>query len=98
MKSNTELSGRIKELLNLHFYPSIKQDRRNKPPYFEVDFGSNFTVTFSILKKLSDFFGTEKIDVNNYTESGGGCESCYYESAAIKIQVYEATKNLPKDC
>lgn len=62
----------------------------------EIDCGSEFTVTFAKLKKLSVIFGTDKIDVNSYTHHGGYCETCEYEETRVTLQIYEPTKNIPE--
>lgn len=63
----------------------------------EIDFHQMYgapNISFGMLKKLSDLFGTEKIDVDNY--SRGGCETCDWGSAyGHTIQVLEPTKNVP---
>ena len=64
---------------------------------FEIDCGTDFTVTFDKLKRLSEVFGTEKIDINNYVYSGGYCETCAYEEARVSLQIYEPTKNIPME-
>ena len=53
------------------------------------------TLSFGKLKKLSDLFGTDKIDVDNYGEKG--CETCDYGSSyGHTIQVSDLTKNVPE--
>lgn len=63
----------------------------------ELDFSKMYdapTLSLSMLKALGEFFGTEQIDVDNYSESG--CESCDHGSAyGHKIQVLGPTKNVP---
>lgn len=59
--------------------------------YDYVDF------SFSTLKKLSELFGTDKIDVNNW--SLGGCETCDFGSSyKVEFEIYGATKNIPMEC
>lgn len=55
-------------------HPEIKLRKIEKG--FEIDYSQMYdapTLSFAILKKLSDFFGTDEIDVDNY--SHGGCET-----------------------
>jgi hypothetical protein len=50
-------------------------------------------MNFTILKAIGEFFGTDEVDVDDY--SFGGCESCDYGSDyGHEIQVYNPTKNL----
>jgi hypothetical protein len=50
------------------------------------------SISFAILKKLSDFFGTVKIDLDDWAR--GGCETCDHGSSyGVSIQIYESTKN-----
>jgi predicted nucleic-acid-binding Zn-ribbon protein len=50
-------------------------------------------ISFSKLLALSKLFGTEKIDVNDYSQSG--CETCDYGSSyQHTIQVYDPTSNI----
>lgn len=64
----------------------------------EIDYHQMYgapSLSFAMLKKLSDLFGTDKIDVDNYGR--GGCETCDYGSAyGHTIQVLEPTKNVPQ--
>lgn len=63
---------------------------------FEISIGSMYTapqINFKILKQLSDLFGTIKIDVDDYSNSG--CETCDYGSNyGHSIQILEPTKNI----
>ena len=61
----------------------------------ELNCGNSTTITFAMLKKLSEIFGTDKIDVNNEIYRGGGCETCAYEEIEAKIQIYEPSRNVP---
>lgn len=62
---------------------------------YELSYGKMYeapTLNFSALMKLSELFGTENIDVDNY--SRGGCETCDWGSDyGHTIQVREITKN-----
>lgn len=49
---------------------------------------SYVSCNFSHLKRLSELFGTEKIDVDDW--SMGGCDSCDYGSSYVRtFQIYE---------
>lgn len=53
-------------------------------------------LSYELLRKLAEHFGTEKIDVEDYSSSG--CETCDYGSAyGHEIQVFGATKNIPEE-
>lgn len=64
---------------------------------FEIDYSRMYSapgLSFEKLKKLSEYFGTEKIDVDDYGQSG--CETCDWGSEyGHRIQVYKPTKNIP---
>ena len=65
---------------------------------FEIDMTAMYSppveMSFSNMKVISDYFGTENIDVDNVSESG--CETCDYGSNyGHEVQVYGATKNNP---
>jgi hypothetical protein len=50
-------------------------------------------LNFSVLKKLSELFGTDNIDVDDYAY--GGCDTCDYGSNyGHEIAIREATKNV----
>lgn len=62
---------------------------------FEIGamYESPITINFAKLKEFSDLFGTVKIDVDDYANSG--CETCDYGSSyGHIIDVYEPTKNV----
>jgi hypothetical protein len=92
----------LKRILGFDDY----KDRVNPPELtiykiregIELDFSKMYdapTLSLSMLKALGEFFGTEKIDVDNYSE--GGCETCDHGSAyGHKIQVLWPTKNVPE--
>lgn len=65
---------------------------------FEIDFTEMYeapTLSYKMMKELSELFGTEEIDFDEYSQ--GGCESCDYGSAyGYRVQVYRATMNKPK--
>jgi hypothetical protein len=63
----------------------------------EIDCGNCSQISFTMLTKVSEIFGTNKIDVNNEIVGGGGCESCSYEEIEVKIQIYEPVKNVPTE-
>lgn len=49
---------------------------------FEIDYGRMYdspNLNFAKLKALGELFGTEEINVDNYSESG--CETCDYGSS-----------------
>lgn len=49
-------------------------------------------ISFSILKQLSEFFGTDEINVDNF--SHGGCETCDWGSEyGHEIRIDNATLN-----
>lgn len=62
---------------------------------FELEYGAMYEspgLSFSHLKKLSELFGTDEVDVDNYGH--GGCESCDWGSDyGHTIQIYKPTKN-----
>jgi hypothetical protein len=62
---------------------------------YELSYGRMYeapTLNFSTLKKLSELFGTDNVDVDNYGQ--GGCETCDYGSDyGHTIQIREITKN-----
>lgn len=76
--------------------PELKIDKISGG--IELDFSKMYdapSLSLAMLKALGEFFGTEKIDVDNYSE--GGCETCDHGSAyGHKIQVLEPTKNVPE--
>lgn len=47
------------------------------------------SVDFKCLLKLSKILGTDNIDVNNWREERGYCETCSYTAAGITIQIYD---------
>lgn len=50
-------------------------------------------LTFAKLKEISELFGTDKIDVDDYAISG--CETCDYGSDyGHTIDIYEPTRNI----
>ena len=61
---------------------------------FELSYGKMYErpgLTFSDLKQLSDLFGTDNIDVDDY--SRGGCDTCDFGSDyGHTIQLRQVTK------
>jgi len=46
-----------------------------------------------MLKELSDYFGTDEIDIDSYGQ--GGCDTCDYGSDyGHTVQIYNPTKNV----
>lgn len=64
---------------------------------FEIEYGAMYSapaIGFSRLVALSQLFGTEEIDVNNYCNSAG-CESCgYWSDYGNTIQILNPTKKI----
>lgn len=62
----------------------------------ELSYGKMYEppeLNFTTLKKLSELFGTDNVDVDNYSQ--GGCESCDWGSNyGHTIQIREITQNL----
>jgi hypothetical protein len=62
---------------------------------YEITFGQQYAppgLNFDQLMKISELFGTTKIDVDNYSQMG--CETCDYGSNyGHTIQVKEPTLN-----
>jgi hypothetical protein len=62
---------------------------------YELTYGCMYEAPglgFSNLKMLSELFGTDSVDVDNYGE--GGCESCDWGSSyGNTIQIRKITKN-----
>lgn len=76
---------------------TIRDINHRKPNSIEVSvrkmYESPIVVNFALLKKISEFFGTDSIDVDDY--SMGGCETCDYGSSyGHDFQIYGATKNI----
>jgi hypothetical protein len=83
----------LRKILKLdRYYPALQRVK----DHIEIDLGTEATVGYAQLFAISEFFGTEKVDVNSYMERGGSCETCAYEHANLKIQIYDATKNVPE--
>ena len=60
---------------------------------FELELHKSIPITYKMLRALAEWFGTEKIDVNNAVGYGGGCETCAYEYVDTTIQIYNPTFN-----
>jgi len=103
-KQNTELEQKLCEILLQEVYKlrrahlEVKPLSRNDKTGLEITYGKMYEspeLSFSILKQLSELFGTNEIDVDDY--SYGGCETCDYGSDyGHTIQVYNPTKNWPE--
>ena len=63
---------------------------------YEITYGFMYespNLSFAILMKLSELFGTEEIDVDDFAYKG--CDTCDYGSSyGHEIQVYNPTKNV----
>lgn len=85
------IKQKIKNILKGEHY-SVKQINEG----FEIEYGSMYhhpELGFKQLKQLSELFGTESIDVDNYSQSG--CDTCDYGSDyGHTIQIRSATKNV----
>lgn len=66
----------------------------------EIDTWSMYSapsINFAMMKKLAEFFGTEKLDIDNMTINSKGCETCDHGSQyGHTIQILEPTKNVPQ--
>lgn len=94
-----DILTQIKEILPYEFdeimtdgvYLNFKKIKNG----YEFHYGSMYNrppVSFAQLLKLSELFGTQKIDLDDYCNSIG-CDSCGYGSDyGHTIQVYEPTK------
>lgn len=72
---------------------------KKHPDGFEIEIYSMYDpppVDFGMMKALSEFFGTEKIDLDSMCIDKGGCETCDHGSQyGHTIQILGATKNVP---
>lgn len=100
---SASLTGSTKIMSNhVDLVPCVREDLKDIFGFYvgvskikggvELDCGSNCTVTFQKLLRLSKIFGTEKIDVNNELIRGGYCETCSYEETQVTIQILKDTK------
>lgn len=68
--------------------------RDKYPKYYNIKIGKMYSspvINFSVLKKLSEMFGTEEIDVDDYAYKG--CDTCDHGSEyGHEIQIYGPTK------
>ncbi len=85
----------------VQFYPGYGGAHiqcRKLANWYEVTVGKMYSapcivVNLSNLMKLSEMFGTEKIDVDNYANAG--CDTCEYGSDyGHTFQIYEPTKRV----
>ena len=85
MADEVELVPSIKaNLLDIFgFYVTAKKIKDG----IELDCGESCTMTFVRLKRLSEIFSTDRIDVNSELIRGGYCETCSYESTSIRVQI-----------
>lgn len=71
---------------------------RPMPDGFEIEYGQMYgapSLSFKELKAVSELFGTDDIDVDNYRQEG--CETCDWGSDyGHTIQVRGATQNVPE--
>jgi hypothetical protein len=92
--NSDELKERIANIFSDTKYEwqtlDVKVQSRKDYIHVEVSRMYDFvTWNYSHLKKLSELFGTEKIDVDNW--SAKGCETCDHGSTyAVTFQVYES--------
>ena len=80
------------ELKEIVHYSGLSNDKRHKPRVIKIE--CNEKLVFSMLKKLSEFFGTEEIDVNSENREGGYCETCSYSYSVNIIEITNPTKNI----
>ena len=77
-------------------YRKMTAWQAKKKEAFEIEWGKMYNapeLSFAALKRLSEIFGTEEIDVDDYANSG--CDTCGYGSDyGHTIQIYNATKNV----
>ena len=66
---------------------------------YELDFTEMYEppdITYKLLSVVSEFFGTDEIDIDNMSRRG--CESCDYGSRyGAEVQVYKITKEIDFD-
>jgi hypothetical protein len=89
-----ELRDRLNEILEGGEHLKVSR-LTGKRLGFELSYSSMYespVINFARLKALSDLFGTEAIDVDDYANAG--CETCDWGSDyGHTIQVYEPTAN-----
>jgi hypothetical protein len=90
-----DLKQEIKEILDDGDYIKVaKLDKGFEIEYGKRDSGVSPSLSFSKLKSLSELFGTDEIDVDDYCNSGG-CDTCDYGSDfGHTIQIYNPTLNV----
>lgn len=71
----------------------VRRKNEHHNYYYEIVYGNMYSspqLSFAKLVKLSELFGTQKIDVDDYAVAG--CESCDFGSDyGHSIQIYEPT-------
>jgi len=96
-----DLKYKINEVLNNGAYCRVRlldKTYKNKKQMwgFELEYGKMYEspqLNFSELKGLSELFGTDEIDVDNYGSCG--CDTCDYGSDyGHTIQIFNPTKNV----
>jgi hypothetical protein len=87
------LEDKINEVLDNGEYLRVRKLSNG----FEFEYGKEYShpeISFAKLKALSEIFGTDAIDVDNYCTSTG-CDTCGYGSNyGHTIQIYNPTKNV----
>lgn len=77
-------------------YVNFSKKKKDNREYYEITVGSMYTavgVGLKKLLKLVEMFGTEEIDVDDF--SYGGCETCDYGSDyGHTLQLYNVTKRI----
>lgn len=87
-----ELQAEIERLFNESYSkPDVVITLSSSEPQIRIKVEKMYsyvTCNFSHLKRLSELFGTEKIDVDDWSVSG--CETCDYGSSYVRtFQIYE---------
>lgn len=89
------LNLRIKDFQDLKV--TIAPIKNEKGSGFEIKISQEYEyvdMNFEILFNLAEYFGTKKIDIDNW--SSRGCDTCDYGSSYThSIQIYDLTKNIP---
>lgn len=87
-----EFKGEIERLFNESYSkPDVTIVLSSSEPKIRIKVEQMYSFVscnFSHLKRLSELFGTEKIDVDDW--SMGGCDTCDYGSSYVRtFQIYE---------